>query len=100
MTQCGSTGSLREFFWRCSRKGHTMTSKTLLHRFALCFTLTLGMTSVALAQSTNSNTQAAGGESVRGSIRGTVLDPSGALIPEAQVTISNANGFSRTIQSG
>ncbi|HEY4356628.1 MAG TPA: carboxypeptidase-like regulatory domain-containing protein [Acidobacteriaceae bacterium] len=65
-----------------------MTSKTLLHRFALGFTLMLGMTGTVLAQSTN------------GSIHGTVLDPSGALIQQAQVTISGANGFSRTIHSG
>jgi hypothetical protein len=30
---------------------------------------------------------------------GNVLDPSGALIPHAQVTVSNADGYSRTLQS-
>jgi hypothetical protein len=47
----------------------------------------LGMASTALAQSTN------------GSIQGTVLDPSGALVPRAQITVSNAAGFSRTLKS-
>ena len=62
-----------------------MTKKTTLVTFA--FGLVLG-TGTVLAQSTN------------GTLRGEVLDPSGALIPEAQVTISNSNGFSETISSG
>jgi len=62
-----------------------MTKKTTLATFA--FGLVLG-TGTVLAQSTN------------GTLRGEVLDPSGALIPEAQVTISNSNGFSETISSG
>jgi hypothetical protein len=66
---------------------NNMLNKTLLRHFALGLTLTAGITATALAQSTN------------GSIRGTVLDPSGALIPRAQVTISNTTGFSRTIAS-
>lgn len=64
-----------------------MPNKTLLRPIALSLTLMLGMSAAALAQSTS------------GSIQGTVLDPSGALIPHAQVTISNADGFSRTLQS-
>jgi hypothetical protein len=65
-----------------------MTKKTLLTHFALGLTLMLGTTATVLAQSAN------------GSIRGTVLDPSGALIPQAQVTVSNATGFSRTFTNG
>ena len=34
-----------------------------------------------------------------GSLSGTVLDPSGALVPAAQVTVSNTSGFSRTLTS-
>jgi len=34
-----------------------------------------------------------------GGIRGTVADPSGALIPSAQVTITNSNGFSKSVSS-
>lgn len=64
-----------------------MLKNTLLRQLALGISVMLGMTATVLAQSTN------------GSIRGTVLDPSGALIPHAQVTISNAFGFSRTIKS-
>jgi len=65
-----------------------MTMKTSSIHSALGLTLLLGMSATGLAQSTG------------GSIRGTVLDPSGALIPRAEVTVSNANGFSRTIKSG
>jgi hypothetical protein len=61
----------------------TYTSK----KFALCLFLTLGMSSGLLAQSNHS------------SIHGTVLDPSGALIPKAQVTVTNADGFTRTLES-
>ncbi len=40
---------------------------------------------------------AAGGQSMAGSISGTVTDPTGAMIPNATVTIQNsANGFFRT----
>lgn len=49
--------------------------------------LMLGMSAAVPAQSTN------------GSLRGMVLDPSGALIPQAQVTVTNAAGFSRTLTS-
>lgn len=38
-------------------------------------------------------------QSTEGSLHGTVLDPSGALIPQAQITVSNADGFSRTLTS-
>jgi len=65
-----------------------MTKKTLT-RFALGLTL---MASGALAQSTNAIPN--------GALQGTVFDPSGALIPRAQVTITNSTGFSRTLKSG
>ena len=58
-----------------------------LRSIALGCTLIVGMTVTALAQSTE------------GGIRGTVVDPSGALIVSAQVTISNATGFTRTLKS-
>jgi hypothetical protein len=35
-----------------------------------------------------------------GTVRGTVTDPSGALVPEADITISNTDGFSRKVKSG
>jgi hypothetical protein len=60
------------------------TPRTL---FALGLTLLFGLSAGALAQSTN------------GVIQGTILDPSGALIPRAQVTISNATGFLRKLKS-
>jgi hypothetical protein len=65
-----------------------MLNKTSLQSIALGVTVMFGMTATALAQSTN------------GSISGSVVDPSGALIPQAQVTLSNAAGVSRTVKSG
>jgi hypothetical protein len=64
-----------------------MTKKSIASKFALCTFLMIGTASVLPAQSTN------------GTLRGTVLDPSGALIPQAQVTISSASGFARTFKS-
>jgi hypothetical protein len=69
-----------------SRKENIMTLKTASIYLASTL-LTAGFATSALAQSAS------------GSIQGTVLDPSGALIPQAQVTITNANGFSRTLTS-
>jgi hypothetical protein len=69
-----------------------MTKQTSLISIALGVTAMLGMTALGLAQSANGTPA--------GTIRGTVLDPSGALIPQAQVTITNASGFSRTLKSG
>jgi hypothetical protein len=63
-----------------------MTLKTALTPLALGI-LTLGMAATALAQSTN------------GTLRGKVLDPSGALIPQAQVTVTSATGYTRTLTS-
>jgi hypothetical protein len=39
-------------------------------------------------------------QSTSGTIRGTVLDPSGALVARAEITITNADGFTRTLKSG
>lgn len=69
--------------------------KTLQNHILLGATLMLGMTAAALAQSSNRGVQTA-----NGSIRGEVLDPSGALIPQAEITITSANGFTRTLVSG
>jgi len=63
-----------------------MTKKTAV-QLTFGLSLMLGMAATTLAQSTT------------GTIRGTVLDPSGALVPRAQVTINSASGFSRTVQS-
>ena len=60
----------------------TFSSKT----FALGLFLSLGMT-WAFAQSSHS------------SIRVLVLDPSGALIPKAQVIVTGGDGFTRTLES-
>jgi len=64
-----------------------IAKKTSLLHLALGAAFLLGISSTVLAQSTG------------GTLRGTVLDPSGALVPRAQVTVSNATGFSRTIKS-
>jgi len=63
-----------------------MTNKMISLTFALGF-LSLGMTTAMSAQTPD------------GTIRGTVLDPTGALIPQAQVTVTNAEGFSRSLTS-
>jgi len=76
-----------EFFWRCVTKENNMTKKIAVAQLAFGLALTFGMAATGLAQSTN------------GMIQGTVLDPSGALVPQAQVTITNATGFSRTLRS-
>jgi hypothetical protein len=41
----------------------------------------------------------ASAQAATGTIRGTVSDPSGALVPQAAVTLSNATGLSREIKS-
>ena len=64
-----------------------MTNKISILRLAVHAGFLLSLATTAFAQS---NT---------GTIRGTVLDPSGALIPRAQVTVSNTTGFSRTMKS-
>ena len=65
-----------------------MTNKILVLKVAVGVGLIVSTAATALAQS---NT---------GTLRGAVLDPSGALIPRAQVTVSDENGFSKTIKSG
>jgi hypothetical protein len=64
-----------------------MTIKNNIVSLAFGLSILLSMAATALAQSTT------------GTIRGTVVDPSGALVPQAQITINNATGFTRTIKS-
>jgi len=54
--------------------------------------LALGILALSVATATFA-------QSASGSIHGTVLDPSGALIPAAQVTVASTNGFTRTLTS-
>ena len=61
-----------------------MTLKNTLATFALSLPL---FAAASLAQTSN------------GTIHGTVLDPSGALITGAQITITSSTGFSSTLQS-
>ena len=65
-----------------------MTKKNTVLQFAFGLPLMLSLAATVLAQTPN------------GTIRGTVLDPSGALVPGAQITITNETGLSRTIESG
>ncbi len=39
-------------------------------------------------------------QTATGTVRGTITDPSGALVPQAEISISNAGGFSRKLKSG
>ncbi len=64
-----------------------MTKNSLLTHRLLALMFMLAMRGSALAQEPG------------GSIRGTVVDPSGALVPRAQVTILTANGVTRTIKT-
>ncbi len=64
-----------------------MTIKNNIVSLAFGLSILLSMAATALAQSTT------------GTIRGTVVDPSGALVPQAQITINNGAGFSRTLKS-
>lgn len=64
-----------------------MHKKTVL-RIALGFALLSGVTLVAPAQPTDD-----------GAISGLVVDPSGALVPHAEVILSNGTGFSKAMMS-
>jgi hypothetical protein len=64
-----------------------MTKKSALTQFAIALSLVLSASTTLLAQSTS------------GSIHGKVLDPSGALVPQAQVSISNADGLVQSVTS-
>jgi Carboxypeptidase regulatory-like domain len=66
-----------------------MTMKASLTHFALGVSMMVGMTAGAVAQT-----------ATKGEIRGTVTDASGAMVPRAQIVISNAAGFSRKLKSG
>ncbi|SFS11158.1 Carboxypeptidase regulatory-like domain-containing protein [Granulicella pectinivorans] len=46
-----------------------------------------------------SMTGAAFGQAATGVVRGVVTDPSGALVPQAEITVRNASGLSRTVKS-
>lgn len=65
-----------------------MIRKNTVFQFVLGVLLMFCMTTPILAQVAT------------GTIRGTVADPSGALIPQADLTLSNASGFSRNLKSG
>ncbi|WP_263418089.1 TonB-dependent receptor [Terriglobus albidus] len=39
-------------------------------------------------------------QSSTGTVRGTVADPSGALVPSAGIILTNENGYSKTVRSG
>jgi hypothetical protein len=64
-----------------------MTMKKIATQFALGISLIAGMSSTSIAQTPTS------------ALRGTVLDPSGALIPNAQVTVTAADGSARSLKS-
>jgi hypothetical protein len=64
-----------------------MNMKTLAIRFALAISLLAGVPPASFAQSHSST------------LHGTVIDPSGALIPNAQITVTAANGTSRSFKS-
>jgi hypothetical protein len=64
-----------------------MNRKTTLIHLALGAASMLAIASTGFAQSAN------------GTLRGTVLDPSGALIPGARITISTPAGLTRSIKS-
>jgi hypothetical protein len=65
-----------------------MSKHTVLHFTCLVTLLAVLLATLARAQ----------GQS--GEIRGTVTDPSGALIPSAQIVLNGTNGNSRSIASG
>jgi hypothetical protein len=64
-----------------------MNMKKLATQFALTVSLLAGVTTTSSAQTYNS------------ALHGTVLDPSGALIPNAQITVTAADGSSRSLKS-
>jgi len=65
-----------------------MMNKHAASRLASGVLLFLCMTGPLLAQTAT------------GTVRGTITDPSGALVPQAEISISNAGGFSRELKSG
>ncbi|MDQ3907068.1 MAG: TonB-dependent receptor [Acidobacteriota bacterium] len=68
-----------------------MTRKSFYHPFVCLLALALVFSSTALAQSLGT----------AGTVTGTVVDPNGAVVPNANVTISNAvTGYKRTANAG
>src|ERR1700761_3755704 len=65
----------------------TMTMKKIATQFALVLSLVASMSTSSIAQTPTS------------ALRGTVLDPSGALIPGAQIIVTAADGSSRSLKS-
>ena len=66
---------------------NTPSGHQTIRKFALSTALLLTTATLAVAQSAT------------GTVRGTVADPSGALVPQAYITLSNTGGFSRKVKS-
>jgi hypothetical protein len=78
--------------WRCVlleklQEGLIMLRKSQTLQLALGLLLLLGTATTTFAQVAT------------GTVRGTVTDPSGGLVPQADVTLSNTSGFSRKVKS-
>jgi hypothetical protein len=58
----------------------------------LVLTVALSLSAIVAGSSANA-------QSATGTVKGSVTDPSGALVPQASITISNISGFSRKLTS-
>ena len=65
----------------------------MIKRYAVTL-FVLGMLLVAGAAATSF------GQAATGGVRGTVTDPSGALVPQAEVTLTTSSGIARKVKSG